>query len=117
MIKMPRCRRGKNVVGRREGGVHHKHDPRGARLQPSLPALLSGNPDSGHSGGFFFHDCIFIEVHRAEGLSQDLGCVDTAVAWVGSLQRTRLSVVQRSVARSSIGDDARNTPELASSFE
>ena len=54
MIKMPRCRRGKNVVGLREGGVHHKHDPRGARLQPSLPALLSGNLDSGHSGVFFF---------------------------------------------------------------
>ena len=53
MIKMPRCRRGKNVVGLREGGVHHKHDPRGARLQPSLPALLSGNLDSGHSGVFF----------------------------------------------------------------
>ncbi len=53
MIKMPRCRRSKNVVGLREGGVHHKHDPHGARLQPSLPALLSGNPDSGHSGVFF----------------------------------------------------------------
>ena len=53
MIKMPRCRRGKNVVGLREGGVHHKHDPHGARLQPSLPALLSGNLDSGHSGVFF----------------------------------------------------------------
>ncbi len=54
MIKMPRCRRSKNVVRLREGGVHHKHDPHwhGARLQPSLPALLSGNPDSGHSGFF-----------------------------------------------------------------
>jgi len=30
----------------------HKHDPRGARLRPSLPALLSGNPDSGHPGAF-----------------------------------------------------------------
>ena len=31
------------------------------------------------------HDCIFIEVHRAEGLSHDLGWVDTAVALAGSL--------------------------------
>jgi hypothetical protein len=52
---MSRCRRSEGVVaaGLREGGVRHLHDPRGARLRPSLPALLSVNSDSGHPGVFF----------------------------------------------------------------